>query len=170
MTKVIPVLRSGDFEDPVINRSISLLPILSKVCKKISLSSICSFFEQFRKDLKVSKRKSSSPLYRDSLASLFWGHFKENGLEENLIDRVLDMSKALDSIQDERLLMKLHNIGVSTSSLTWLESYFTQHSQFVRIEDATFDLQPVRVPQGSILGPVLFTVYVNDPLLVVVKR
>ena len=71
MTKVIPILRSGDFEVPVVNRSISLLPMLSKVCKKTSLSSICSFFEQFRKDLEVSKRKSSSPLYRDSLTSLF---------------------------------------------------------------------------------------------------
>ena len=83
---------------------------------------------------------------------------------------LLDMSKALDSIQDERLLMKLHNIGVSTSGLTWFESYFTQHSQFGRIEDATFGILAVRVPQGSILGPVPFTVYVNDPLSVVVKR
>ena len=89
MTKVIPILRSGDFEDPVINRSISLLPMPSKVCKKTSLSSICSLFEQFRKDLEVSTQKSSSPLYRDSLASLFWGHFEEYGLEENLIDRVV---------------------------------------------------------------------------------
>ena len=79
------------------------------------------------------------------------------------------MSKAFDSIQDERLLMNLHNISVSTSCLTWFESYFTERSQFVRIEDATSDILPVRVPQASILGPVLFTVYVNDPLSVVVK-
>ena len=48
---------------------------------------------------------------------------------------LLGMSKAFDSIQNERLLMKLHNIGVSKPALTWFESYFTQRSQFVRIED-----------------------------------
>lgn len=64
--------------------------------------------------------------------------------------------------------MKLHNTGVFTSVLTWLESCFTQRNQFVRIEDATSDIQPVNfgVFQGSILGPVLFTVYASDLLSV----
>ena len=64
--------------------------------------------------------------------------------------------------------MKLHNIGVSTSVLTWFESYFTQRNQFLRIEDATSDILPVNFgfPQVSILGSVLFTVYANNLLSV----
>ena len=64
--------------------------------------------------------------------------------------------------------MKLHNTGVFTSVLTWLESCFTQRNQFVRIEDATSDILPVNfgVFQGSILGPVPFTVYASDLLSV----
>jgi len=170
VAKVIPILRSGDFEDPVINRPISLLPILSKVCKKTSLSSICSFFEQLGK---ISKFQSGNRQAHSTETALL--HFSEEILKNMDWKKIslivlLDMSKAIDSIWDERLLMKLHNISVSTSCLTWFESYFTQRSQFVRIEDVTTDILPVRVPQGSILGPVLFTVYVNDPLSVVVKR
>ena len=78
------------------------------------------------------------------------------------------MSKVFDSIQHERLLMKLHKIGLSTTAWTWFKSYLTKRSQFVRIENAISDPLPLnfRVLQGSILGPVLFTVYVNDFLSV----
>ena len=69
---------------------------------------------------------------------------------------LLAMSKAFDSIKQERLLTKLHNIGVSTPALTWFESYFTQRSQFVMMEDDIL-AENLGVPQGSILGPVLFT-------------
>ena len=78
------------------------------------------------------------------------------------------MSKVFDSIQRERLLMKLHKIGLSTTAWTWFKSYLTKRSQFVRIENAISDPLPLNfgVLQGSILGPVLFTVYVNDLLSV----
>ena len=47
---------------------------------------------------------------------------------------LLDMSKAIDSIQHERLLMKLHKTGISTTAWTWFESYLTKCSQFLRID------------------------------------
>ena len=97
-----------------------------------------------RKDLEVSKRKSSSPLYRDSLTSLFWGHFKQYGREENLIDSVV---RHVEGIWQHSAWAPtyetLHIIGFSTSALTWFESDFSQRGQFVRIEDATSDILPV---------------------------
>ena len=79
---------------------------------------------------------------------------------------LLDMTKVFDSIQHERLFRKLHIIGIS--AWTWFESYLTKRSQFVRIEDAISDPLHLNfgVPSGSILGPVLFTVYVNEFLSV----
>lgn len=82
---------------------------------------------------------------------------------------LLGMSKAFDSIQQERLLTKLYNIGVSTPALTWFESYFTQRSQFVMMEDDIL-AENFGVPQGSILGPVLFTAYKTKLLVIGVPQ
>ena len=69
---------------------------------------------------------------------------------------LLDISKAFDSIQSERLLMKLQKIGISTTAWTWFESYLTKCSQLLKIEDNIQSdpfLLNFWVPQGSILGP-----------------
>ena len=77
---------------------------------------------------------------------------------------LLDLSKAFDSIDHTMLLAKLQALGVSHASLHWFKSYLSERLQCVRIGAETSSLKGIShgVPQGSILGPALFTIYLND--------
>ena len=77
---------------------------------------------------------------------------------------LLDMSKAFDSLHHGTLLTKLQDVGASSTAMHWFQSYLSSRYQVVRINNILSDRMQITngVPQGSILGPLLSSIYVND--------
>ena len=89
---------------------------------------------------------------------------KSQDIGDIVITLVIDLEKAFDTIDHRILLRKLYSYGIRSIMLKWIESYLTDRSQYVVFDDKVSKTRGIKcsVPQGSILGPLLFHLSVND--------
>ena len=145
-------------------RPITVLPILSKILERLVHAQIYSYLSE-NKILSQSQFGFRPKLSTSTALAFFTDSILDNA-DNGLITAsvFLDSSKAFDTVDHNILLHKLKLIGLDSKSLNWFESYLSNRLQKTSISNTLSSplLVSVGVPQGSILGPLLFTIYVNE--------
>ena len=164
LSKTIPVFKKGSKMAVENYRPISLLSNINKIFEKLMYNRVYKFLEDNKclYDLQFGFRRKHSTIHALIQITEKIKSALDNG--EYACGVFIDLQKAFDTVNHDILIEKLSHYGIRGLSKQWFKSYLTKRSQFVSIDGFNSSIMTVKhgVPQGSVLGPLLFLIYIND--------
>jgi hypothetical protein len=168
VARTCPIFKSDEREYLTNYRPISCLPVISKIMEKLVYKRLSKFLNEnnllYKHQYGFQSGKSTiHPL--TNILNFITSAFNNN---EIAVAVFLDYQKAFDLVDHNILLLKLRKLGIKGIPLLWFENYLKNRKQFVMANgtlSSFFRLLEFSVPQGSILGPLLFLIFINDMFL-----